>query len=141
MEMSQYITTVLKAAPHICMSWGMCNLIAYTQNGMEGVRFEVNGFKYRGRVAVLYDEGADAFEVELQDMDGTTVSRHPEVYLNELVGTIDELVEKTLDYDEAMAEWLASPGKTPAEEEAKAVERVLRKLREEGFDGEIRVIG
>lgn len=134
MEMAQYITTVLKAAPHICMSWGMCNLIAYTQNGMEGVRFEVNGFKYRGRVAVLYDEGADAFEVELQDMDGTTVSHHPEVYL-------DELVEKTLDYDEAVAEWLASPGTTPAEEEAKAVGRALHKLREEGFDGEIRIIG
>lgn len=141
MEMAQYITTVLKAAPHICMSWGMCNLTTYTQNGMEGVRFEVNGLKYRGRVAVLYDEGADAFEVELQDMDGTTVSRHPEVYLDELVGTIDELVEKALDYGEAVEEWMASSGKTPAEEEAKAVGRALCKLQKEGFGGKVFIIG
>ena len=141
MEMAQYITTVLKAAPHICMSWGMCNLNAYTQNGMEGIRFQVNGFKHHGLVAVLYDEGSDAFEIELQDMSGTTVSRHPEVYLNELVGTIDELIEKVLDYDETVVEWLASLGSTPEEEEAKSVGRALRKLREEGFDGEIRVIG
>ena len=43
---------------------------------------------------MLYDAGAVAFEVEFQGLDGTTVSRYPEAYLNELVGTIDELVWK-----------------------------------------------
>ena len=65
---------------------------------MEGLWFHVSGFKHKGWVAVLYDEGLDLFEVRLLDDSGTETNRVPEVYLDNLVNVIDDLVERTDNY-------------------------------------------
>ena len=57
--------------------------------------FLVEGFKYTGKVKVIYNEGSDLFEVHLSD--GTKVD---DVYLDNLVEVIDSLVEKTSNYEQ-----------------------------------------
>ncbi|MBQ5704517.1 MAG: hypothetical protein IIV49_05405, partial [Alistipes sp.] len=61
----------------------------------KGLRFNVEGFKYRGVVEVIYNIGSDLFEVHLSD--GTKVE---DVYLDNLVEVIDSLVEKTPNYEQ-----------------------------------------
>ena len=62
----------------------------------KGLRFNVEGFKYRGVVDVIYNMGSDRFDVVLTD-NGTKVE---DVYLDSLVNVIDNLVEKTENYRE-----------------------------------------
>ena len=66
---------------------------------MEGLRFRVQGFKHTGYVAVLYNPGSDYFEVELQDDMGRAKTRVEDVCFTELVDKIDELVERTDNYE------------------------------------------
>ena len=91
-EMAQYITSILKSAPQIVMSWGYHQPSVYKEDGMEGLRFRVQGFKHTGYVAVLYNPGSDYFEVELQDDMGHAKTRVEDVCFTELVDKIDELV-------------------------------------------------
>ena len=60
-----------------------------------GLRFYVDGFKYTGKVTVIYNEGSDLFEVHLSD--GTKVE---DVYLDNLISVIDNLVEKSSNYEQ-----------------------------------------
>ena len=61
----------------------------------KGLRFNVEGFKYRGVVEVIYNIGKDLFDVVLTD-NGTRVE---DVYLDNLINVIDNLVEKTSNYE------------------------------------------
>ena len=54
----------------------------------------VNGFKYQGCVEVIYNIGMDLFDVVLTK-NGTKIE---EVYIDNLIEVIDNLVEKTSDY-------------------------------------------
>ena len=78
----------------VVMSWGFHNAVAL-ENGLQ---FRVNGYKFQGRVRVLYNAGADLFDVVLLDREGNVAKRENEVYLDCLVDVIDRLVEKTDDY-------------------------------------------
>lgn len=60
-----------------------------------GLRFYVDGFKYTGKVKVIYIQGTDLFEVHLSD--GTKIEG---VYLDNLIDVIDNLVEKTSNYEQ-----------------------------------------
>ena len=96
----------------------------------EGLRFSVQGFKYKGDVAVLYDEGADVFDVVLLDRQPLrTVSP---VYFDELVDRIDELVERVADYAARVDAWLDAPTENPDEDMAKTIGQYLRKARQQG---------
>ena len=75
----------------VILSWGFNSPIAITN----GLRFKVQGFKFTGTVEVIYNEGADLFNVHLSN--GTVVA---DVYVDSLVGVIDGLVERTNDYEE-----------------------------------------
>lgn len=77
----------------VVLSWGFYNPIALTNN--RGLRFSVNGFKYKGTVEVIYNDDSDLFDVRLGD--GTMVEN---VYLDSLINVIDNLVEKTDNYKE-----------------------------------------
>ena len=107
---------------------------------MEGLWFHVNGFKHKGWVAVLYNEGLDLFEVRLLDDSGTEKNRVGEVYIDCLVDIIDELVERTENYTSDINTWLDSPGSDPKEQEAKDFGRLIRNLQELGIPGEIHII-
>jgi hypothetical protein len=59
----------------------------------------VDGFKYQGRVQVIYNEGTDLFEVHLEN------GRIEEgVYLDQLVNVIDGMVERCDNYDKRISD-------------------------------------
>ena len=89
--MANYIYTILISKLMVSLSWGFNSPIAITN----GLRFKVQGFKFTGTVEVIYNEGADLFNVHLSN--GTVVA---DVYVDSLVGVIDGLVERTNDYEE-----------------------------------------
>ena len=95
MEMAQYIISIFNYFLPIVWSWGFENPVAIK----DGLQFQVNGFKHQGKVKVLYNGGADLFDVILLDREGNETGREEGIYLDTLVPTIDRMVEKTDDYD------------------------------------------
>ena len=96
MEMCKYILQILRTQPIVVFSWGFHN----PQRLPNGLRFHVQGFKYKGTVEVVYNEGKDLFEVRLID-NGINVE---DVYLDNLINVIDNLVEKTSNYKQSVEE-------------------------------------
>ena len=139
-EMAQYITSILKSAPQIVMSWGYHQPSVYKEDGMEGLRFRVQGFKHTGYVAVLYNPGSDYFEVELQDDMGHAKTRVEDVCFTELVDKIDELVERTDNYDADIEVWKNTPESDPDKQAAKDLGKLVCELQELGIGGDIIII-
>ena len=78
-------------------SWGFSNPMAIANN--DGLIFKVNGFKHKGLVKVVYQEGKDLFEVILLDNQKIESYRIEDVYIDSLVEVIDGAVERTSDYE------------------------------------------
>ena len=91
--MAEYILQILKSQLMILCSWGPHNFKRLP--GDQGLSFQVEGFKYQGKVKVVYDEGQDLFEVHL---DNDKIEDM--VYADCLVNVIDGLVERTDNYRE-----------------------------------------
>lgn len=89
--MAEYIMTILRSQLMVVFSWGFHNPVALPND--KGLRFQVQGFLYKGIVEVIYNEGRDLFEVLLSN--GTCVE---DVYLGNLVAVIDGLVERVDNY-------------------------------------------
>lgn len=140
MEMAKYIWSVLRTAPAILMSWGLEKVAPYRWDEMEGLWFHVSGFKHRGWVAVLYNEGMDLFEVRLLDDSGTEKNRVGEVYIDCLVDIIDELVERTAHYEADVKTWLNTSEQNPDKQAIKDIARLASKLNEGGEPVEIVII-
>ena len=94
MEMAKYILAILRSQLMIVLSWGFHNPVALNN----GLQFQVNGYKHKGKVQVKYDEGSDLFSVILLDRTGKETRKEEGIYLDCLVNVIDRLVEKTDDY-------------------------------------------
>lgn len=92
--MAEYILQILRSQLMVMWSWGFNSPTRLAND--KGLAFKVQGFKYRGWVEVVYDEGLDTFSVILKKT-GKTVE---DVYFDELVNVIDSLVERTDDYEE-----------------------------------------
>ena len=105
MELAQYIMSVLRTNVMVMFSWGFRNPIAIKN----GLRFYVNGFKHQGWVEVVYDEGWDLFTVRLIK-GGKLVKEIEQVYVDMLVSTIDNAVERTADYANDVEHWLKEVG-------------------------------
>ena len=103
LEMARYIWSILKTQLTIIMSWGI-DLDSIRVVSL-GIQFHVQGFKHTGYVKVVLNEGKDLFEVSLLSDDGECVKFLDEVYLDMLVDTIDQVVERTEDYEERLAEY------------------------------------
>ena len=103
LEMARYIWSILKTQLTIIMSWGI-DLDSIKVVDL-GIQFHVQGFKHTGYVKVALNEGKDLFEISLLSDDGECVKFLDEVYLDMLVDTIDQAVEKTEDYEEQLAEY------------------------------------
>lgn len=101
-EMAKYILSILKSSGSIMQSWGACKFLII-ENGLE---FSVNGFKHKGLVHVIYREGKDLFEVQLLTKRSKLLSVSTDVYIDELVSRIDNLVELTENYEESVQKWL-----------------------------------
>ena len=95
--MAEYILQILRSQLMVVFSWGFHRPTALPDD--KGLSFMVDGFKYQGRVQVIYNEGADLFEVLLE------YGRIEEgVYLDQLVNVIDGMVERCDNYDKRISD-------------------------------------
>lgn len=92
--MAEYIMAILRTQLMVVFSWGFNSPKRLPED--KGLSFLVEGFKYTGKVKLIYNEGSDLFEVHLSD--GTKVE---DVYLDNLVEVmIDNFVEKAPNYEQ-----------------------------------------
>ena len=103
-NMANYIMRILRSELMVMYSWGCSNFKALPNN--EGLIFHVSGFKHVGWVKVVYDEGADLFNIFYLDNDKQTQKIQKGIYFDELVKTIDNEVEMTENYDEDVRQYL-----------------------------------
>ncbi len=96
MTIAEYILRVLRTQIVLVMSWGFHNAKAIE----DGIAFQVQGFKFNGRVEITYDEGWDLFDIRLINEDGSIKEQVEGVYVDGIVSTIDNMVERTPDYKE-----------------------------------------
>lgn len=95
MEMAKYIMSLLKTQLMVVWSWGFHKPVAIKN----GLQFKVQGFKFRGIVQVIYNEGRDLFDVRFIKCN-KVVKSIDGVCFDMLVDTIDNFVEKTADYNQ-----------------------------------------
>ena len=105
MELANYIMSVLRTNLMIVFSWGFHRPIAIKN----GLRFNVNGFKHKGWVEVVYDESWDLFTIRLIK-GGKLVREIEQVYVDMLIDTIDTAVERTANYEKEVKHWLEDAG-------------------------------
>lgn len=99
MEMAKYIMQILRSQLMVMWSWGFNSPMAVKN----GLRFKVQGFKFKGFVEVVYNEGSDLFDVSFIKA-GKVVKTIDGVFFDMLVETIDNYVEKTTDYEQRVRE-------------------------------------
>lgn len=87
--------SILKTQLMVMFSWGFNSPVAI-QNGL---RFKVQGYKFKGVVEVAYNEGRDLFDVRFLKAN-KVVNTIEGVFFDMLVDTIDDFVEKTSDYEQ-----------------------------------------
>lgn len=97
--MAKYILSIFKTQLMVVYSWGFHKPMAL-QNGL---RFKVQGFKFRGIVDVVYNEGQDLFDVSFIKAN-KVVNTIEGVFFDSLVEVIDDYVEKTSDYEQRVKE-------------------------------------
>ena len=101
-EIARYILDILSSQPNVFMSWGVD---PETMRPCKyGMQFHVQGFKHTGLVRITLNEGADLFEVTLLSDSGEVVKTMDSVFLDTLISTVDEAVEKTDDYDKTLCD-------------------------------------
>ena len=88
---------ILRTQLMVVFSWGFHK--PHHLRNDAGLAFMVDGFKYQGRVEVVYNDGADLFEVHLSDGRAET-----DVYADYLVRVIDGLVERCDNYKGRVSE-------------------------------------
>ena len=98
MEMAKYIMSILKTQLMVVLSWGVHKPMALEN----GLRFNVQGFKFRGVVEVVYNEGQDLFDVSFGKAN-KVVKSIDGVFFDMLVDVIDDYVEKTVNYEKTVA--------------------------------------
>ena len=99
MEMAKYILSIFKTQLIVVYSWGFHNPVALEN----GLRFRVNGFKFRGVVEIAYNEGRDLFDISFIKAN-KVVNRIDGVFFDMLINVIDDYVEKTSDYNRRVIE-------------------------------------
>lgn len=83
----------------IVWSWGFNSPMAIEK----GLRFKVQGFKFKGWVEVVYNKGTDLFDISY--IKGNKVVEAVNgVFFDKLVDVIDNYVEKTSDYEKHVEE-------------------------------------
>lgn len=90
--MTDYIISILRTQMNTIFSWGFHSASALEN----GLKFNVNGYKYQGEVVVTYNEGTDLFDIKLtatgKEIDG--------IYADNLVNVIDNHIEYCENYSE-----------------------------------------
>lgn len=97
METANYILSILRSRQMIMWSWGFAHPMALPND--EGLVFIVDGYKHKGLVKVVYNEGKDLFVVILIGSHHHELLRIDDVYFDTLIDVIDDAVERTSDYE------------------------------------------
>lgn len=100
MELANYIRMILKSQLMVVFSWGF-NSPRAIENGLA---FDVQGYLFKGKVEVVYNDGLDLFDIRLINPDGSVKQEETGVYVDCLVEEIDGLVERCPNYEERVAE-------------------------------------
>lgn len=101
MQTVNHIISILKADLNTVLSWGANSFLAY-ENGLS---FKVQGFKFKGRVSIVYNEGTDLFDISFKNENG--IEKIGDVYVDTLVDVIDRHVEFTgTHYRQDVQGWL-----------------------------------
>ena len=100
MEMAKYILRILRSQLMVMFSWGFNHPVALPNN--DGLRFNVQGYKFKGIVEVVYNECWDLFDVRFIK-GGKVIDTIKEIYSDSLVDVIDDYVEKTVNYEKTVA--------------------------------------
>lgn len=88
----------------VIMSWGIDpGQAKVIDSGME---IHVQGFIHTGFVQITINEGTDLFEIKLLSEERKLVKFIDDVYLDCLISTIDENVEKCDNYEQRVNEYL-----------------------------------
>ena len=95
--MAEYILAILRLQLMVVFSWGFYKPQRLPNDA--GLAFMVDGFLYKGRVEVVYNDGTDLFDVRLSDGRIET-----DVYADCLVNVIDGMVERCKDYNNRVSE-------------------------------------
>jgi len=98
MEMAKYILSIFQTQLMMVYSWGFHKPMAL-QNGL---KFMVTGFKFKGVVSIVYNEGQDLFDVSFIKAN-KVVNVVNGVFFDMLIDVIDDYVERTPDYDKRVA--------------------------------------
>ena len=96
--MAKYIMSILKTQLMVVLSWGFHQPMALKN----GLRFNVQGYKFRGVVSIVYNEGSDLFDLSFIKQNKVVKSIEG-VFFDSLVEVIDDYVEKTTDYEKRVA--------------------------------------
>ena len=103
-ELAMYIWSILKTQMTVIMSWGLDPSKARViDNGME---IYVQGFLHTGFVQITLNEGTDLFEITLLSEERELVKFIDCVYLDCLVNTLDENIEKCENYEQRVSQYL-----------------------------------
>jgi len=97
LKIAEYIFEIFKSNLPVVWSWGINP--GSIQVIDLGVKFHVQGFKHKGYVLVVYNEGEDLFEVSLIDENDKTVKTTEHIFLGDLISVIDENIEKCENYE------------------------------------------
>lgn len=89
--MAEYILQILRTQLMVVFSWGFNSPRKLPDDKV--LSFIVNGFKYQGKVTVIYDKSTDLFNVTLENGES-----EDGVYLDCLVNVIDGMVERCDNY-------------------------------------------
>ena len=104
LELAMYIWRILKTQMTVIMSWGLDPSKARViDNGME---VHVQGFLHTGFVQITLNEGTDLFEIKLLSEERELVKFIDVIYLDCLVNTLDENIEKCENYEQRVSEYL-----------------------------------
>ena len=101
-EIAGYILSIFRTNPFVVMSWGI-NPASIEVVDL-GVKFHVQGFKHKGFVQVVLNEGEDLFEVTLISEEGETLNTIEHIFVDNLIWIIDDAVEKTEDYGKRISQ-------------------------------------
>jgi len=102
LKIAEYIFEIFKSNLPVVWSWGIDPASIQVIN--LGVKFHVQGFKHKGNVHVVYNEGEDLFKVSLIDENDITVKTIEHIFLGDLISVIDDAVEKTDNYSERICQ-------------------------------------
>jgi hypothetical protein len=103
-ELAMYIWSILKTQMTVIMSWG----IDPGQAKVIDCRMEIHvqGFIHTGFVQITLNEGTDLFAIKLLSEERELVKFIDGVYLDCLINTLDENIEKCENYEQRVCEYL-----------------------------------